>query len=432
MRCGVFGMVLWIVSSHAVAQEASAFDRYRIYRERLFQDHFREGSLASRRYCKPLELKLCPDRHDAFYFPDSTYYTGWLLAFLAKEYSLGLAPAGDLKIQIHEILNGWERLSSYSDEATLRKVQDLHKKKFDHVMDEFAARLTLLSEAQPSGYVIREDLGDEFDLFMRDFKKPALVDPSVDQYTGIVFGLVVAKKLVPDPDIQDRLAVIARRIRDYFEKTNWVLKRPWDQKLVARGPYLTVFRYTFTTAFEYLTGETMNTPRADHLLNRFLWFSSAYALSANVQKRCGLLEGTTKFQCHYFNDVMFYQHAAFAALEAETVLLAKNRQLIQSIYLDAYLANDRSPILALVAKEFFGVSGEPVDSSFAVLESAPENLPNNWNNPWFDMTSPGPAYNKSLRVESDVPKVGVEKSGIDFLLPFVFSKYALIPEGGIQ
>ncbi len=405
--------------------------QYPFYWDKLFQNHFRGGLLATRHHCPGPDSRYapCPDAYEGYVYPDSTYYLGWLLSVLAKDYSLQIHPRAESLSKIKEILDTYDRLSKYSTLESLQKARDLFQQGTGTAYEKFLIRQEAVKSWPTSGYLIRHDMDEEFEKHILQPDVPSDVDPSLDQYTGILFGLVNVARLVDDPSIRSQIRSLAGRMRSYLIENDFELKRPWDQKVVKRGPDVWNFRYPFLLALNWLTGQKSTS--WPELYNKAMdlrsWTLTLKGLARSARVRCSeesRLKRRFKWACNYYNHPLVYINSAFLALESEPQALSNHIELFKTVYIKSgFLKFDLNPMLALIAREYYFVSDPDVEEAFSQMDSEPTHqLPNTWDSPGLQLTHPGKNYfrDKNPRPSPMPGFLGTEYSGIDYLLSQIY------------
>jgi len=279
---------------YVLLQTKPIFDQYI---QMLNRTNFVGGLVAERGYSRTSNFtKTCQTANSGYRFPDATFYTGLYLAALGLWYSAETDEKvrTQILLRVNEILGALDRLSRYSSRASYQLTRSADFKQIGSLGDQARWLHSALRSAEPSGYIIRSDLGREFQQYELVGKKNHNIEPSQDQYTTIVFGLLMVRRLIPDKSIRGKVKALASKIQSYLVANDYFIKRPFDDRLVARGgsneadrgPIL--MAYPLHVALSYVRGvnpiESISRSKFAFYKNRFM--TASHLITGSVDARC--------------------------------------------------------------------------------------------------------------------------------------------------
>ncbi len=425
---------------------AHADSTYEVYSKAFLQNHYRAGLPADRDVCG---LDYCKNRYEGFNSKDTALRTGWLLAWLAKDYHLGLHDRSQTAEHLHRTLDALLRLGKYTSKESITLLNEIRRLGLPTVREELDIRLSVFQNLPTSGYLLRSDIDSAFDRFIEDRVASHDLDPDLDYYVSILFGMMSVKKFVNDPGMNKKISEVSVRIFNTLQRMDFELVRPWDLKAVEGRSKLKKYRYPIYTALRFLVEEPMLKPVLQKKgLTRMKWNLFANGRIRSLNGRCNqnLWIRIPLSKCSYDQAVSVFMMEAFLSVEEDSQLNHKNRKRFERVYLGHFLNTDLNPVLAAVAKGFYGLNNEAVQNAFRQLDSAPvDGLPNTSDRIWKDFFTPGSKYRRPssqpvLRERSDsvafdhvelsLPSQQgeptafadpvVERSGLDYLMPQVF------------
>ncbi len=396
--------------------------------------------MSERLYSKESGYKEpCQDHFDGYSYPDATFYTGLYLASLAFWFHEERAPPQKKFIikTIDEILNTLVRLSryhSYSSYQLAKKILENKNQSRDPLYQDLHNQIEAFP---PSGYIIRADVGQGFEDYELLGNKHRNIEPSQDQYTTILYGLYMVKKYVSSQNvnIKQKVSQIAKRILSYMIFNNFVLKRPFDGKVTARGGQADIvggpiyLAYPFLIVLAHLTDEKPEEllPAKEIEFFRHRYFISSNIFNSTINMRCH--KQMPEFvKCNYFTYILFAITLAWMG-EDPNLESSQAIRLFKASFPEETISYHQNVLIASLGYTHYQI---PILASYLeVLATAPQNyLPNSWKK--------SKGWNHSIMRWDRTPHVFTENGkkvsskaceeqypGIDFILPYAILKSQL-------
>lgn len=377
---------------------------YDLYFNRFFESHVRGGLAADREICQD---SPCRDRFDGYRF-QSSLKQGWYLAWLAKDYQNNLHDRALTLQKLNEALDALNRLGKYTSKESATLLNEIRRLGLPTVREEFDIRKGVFENLPSSGYLLRSDLDRGFDLFVEDRILNHELEPDLDFYVSVLFGLVSVKKFVGDPALNRKASDIALRIYNTLQRMDLQLVRPWDLKPVQGRYRLRSFVYPLFTSLRYLVDEAAFKPNlSKKWIYRLKWRIIEREKIENARWRCdqNLWISMPFSKCRYDQIVTLFMMSALVSFEDNVQFAKGNRNRFEWLYTQGFLAFDRNPILAAIAKGFYGVNNQNVQTAFAGLDDVPNTgLPNSAERKWKDFFSLGAPYLQTRGLEKLLEK----------------------------